>query len=402
MPLTGPYPDSVNVWLALVLGLAVGCAVGWLLGRRGHAPAPQVVSRPLDVDTTTFIEALAELVIIVDADDQVRHASAGATALGLVRAGTINHDSLLALIDHTRETGTVSDHVIEQRRPAPGRGLVTLAVRFAPLRDGAILLTVRDLSAANRLESVRRDFVANVSHELKTPVGALTLLAEATEQAADDPDAVRHFAGRMQHESARLGNLVRDLIDLSRLQSDDPLSHAVPVDVDGIVEQAVEAVKTAADSRHISIVDAGTPHLVVEGDESQLVTAIRNLLANAVTYSPEHTQVTVTTLLTDEGIEIAVRDQGIGIPAPEQDRIFERFYRIDPARSRVTGGTGLGLAIVKHVCANHGGRVSLWSVPGEGSTFTLKLPATQELVDHHDRPVDFSEPTVVPLHEGVS
>jgi len=388
--------------VALVLGLIVGLAVGWVFGRKSAPEPTHVAPKALDIETVTFIEALPQLVIVLDSDNQVRHASSGASALGLVRAGSLNHEALETMANGSRDTGTISDNVIEQRRPAPGRGLVTLAARVAPLRDGAVLVTVRDLSAATRLESVRRDFVANVSHELKTPVGALTLLAEATEQAADDPDAVRHFAGRMQHESARLGNLVRDLIDLSRLQSDDPLSHASPVDVDGIVEQAVESVRIAAEARNITLVDVGTPHLVVEGDESQLVTAIRNLVANAVTYSPEHTQVTIATQLTDEGIEIAVRDQGIGIPVHEQDRIFERFYRIDPARSRVTGGTGLGLAIVKHVCANHGGRVSLWSVPGEGSTFTLKLPATQESVDPSTRTVDYPESTVIPLREGVS
>ena len=390
------------MWVAIVVGVVVGFIVGWVVGRLSAPAAPQPAPRGLSLEVVSLIEALPEIVIIVGPNDIVQHASAGASALGLVRAGVITHDAVAPLIRRARMTNTISDNVIEQRRPAPGRGMISLAVRVAPLREGAVLLTVRDLSAASRVESVRRDFVANVSHELKTPVGALTLLAEAAEQAADDPEAVRHFAGRMQHESARLGNLVRDLIDLSRLQSDDPLSHASPVDVDGMVEQAIESVRTAADARNITIVDSGTPHLVVEGDEGQLVTAVRNLLANAVAYSPEHTQVTVTTLLTDEGIEVAVRDQGVGIPVHEQDRIFERFYRIDPARSRVTGGTGLGLAIVKHVCANHGGQVTLWSVPGEGSTFTLKLPATQEVLRVTNTPADNFESTAVPLREGVS
>ncbi len=402
MELRGPYPQDVDTWLALILGLAGGLAVGWVIGRLRAPQAPSAPPTGLSLDVVSLIEAMPEVVLVVGPDDEVNHASSGASALGIVRAGVITHESLLAIVRHVRTTGTSTDDVIEQRRPAPGRGMISLAARVAPLRDGAVLVTVRDLTAASRVESVRRDFVANVSHELKTPVGALTLLAEAAEQAADDPDAVRHFAGRMQHESARLGNLVRDLIDLSRLQSDDPLSHASPVDVDGMVEQAIESVRTAADARNIAIVDSGTPGLVVEGEEGQLVTAVRNLLANAVAYSPEHTQVTITTLLTKEGIEIAVRDQGVGIPQHEQDRIFERFYRIDPARSRVTGGTGLGLAIVKHVCANHGGQVTLWSVPGEGSTFTLKLPATQDLVRPNPTSVENFEATVVPLREGVS
>jgi two-component system sensor histidine kinase SenX3 len=392
----------VDLWLAIVVGLAAGLAVGWVIGRTPRQKVVEPDAHGLPLDVMTFVEALPELVIVVGGDDVVQYASSGTAALGLIRAGVVTHEAVAPMIRHARDTGTIDDDVIEQRRPAPGRGMVSLAVRVAPLRDGAVLVTVRDLSAASRLESVRRDFVANVSHELKTPVGALTLLAEAVEQAADDPDAVRHFAGRMQHESARLGNLVRDLIDLSRLQSDDPLSHAAPVDVDGMVEQAIEAVRTAADARNITLVDSGTPHLVVEGDESQLVTALRNLLANAVTYSPEHTQVTVTTLLSGDAIEIAVRDQGIGIPQAEQDRIFERFYRIDPARSRVTGGTGLGLAIVKHVCANHGGQVTLWSVPTEGSTFTLKLPATQDSTMLPGRTAPARATVASTVREGVS
>ena len=391
------------MWIALALGLVLGLVVGWVFGRTTAEPAVDPAPQSLPLDLVTLIEAMPELVVIVAADDSVEYASTGAAALGIVRAGALGSDELPPLVRRSRQTNTISDNVIEMRRPAPGRGVVPIAVRVAPLRDGRMIVTVRDLSAASRVESVRRDFVANVSHELKTPVGALTLLAEAAEQAADDPEAVRHFAGRMQHESARLGNLVRDLIDLSRLQSDDPLSHATELEVDNLVEQALESVTTAAEAKNISLVATGASGLVVEGDESQLVTAIRNLLANAVAYSPEHTNVTVATVLTAGGtVEISVRDQGVGIPQAEQDRIFERFYRIDPARSRVTGGTGLGLAIVKHVCANHGGEVTLWSVPGQGSTFTLKLPATQESSPTLDSVTASADSVVVSLREGVS
>ena len=200
------------------------------------------------------------------------------------------------------------------------------------------------------------------------------LLAEAVLSSADEPEAVRHFAGRMEAESGRLSALVGDLIDLSRLQGTDPLKDAIPVSVDAVVSEAVDAVRQLAQNSQIELVVGGTRDLIVLGMESQLVTALRNLLSNAVNYSPRGTQVAVTTRLVNDVVEIAVTDQGMGIPETELQRVFERFYRVDQARSRVTGGTGLGLSIVKHVAENHGGEVGVWSVLGEGSTFTLRLP----------------------------
>jgi two-component system sensor histidine kinase SenX3 len=221
---------------------------------------------------------------------------------------------------------------------------------------------------------VRRDFVANVSHELKTPVGALSLLAEAVLSASDDPDAVRRFASRMQKEAHRLTNLVQDLIDLSRVQGDDPLAKAVPVDLGEVVASARERVAEVAQARSIELVAAGADGVAVLGDLGQLTTAVGNLVENAVNYSPDRTKVVVSVRVEAELAEISVTDQGVGIPDQDLNRIFERFYRVDPARSRITGGTGLGLAIVKHIAATHGGDVSVWSVEGAGSTFTLRLP----------------------------
>jgi two-component system sensor histidine kinase SenX3 len=232
---------------------------------------------------------------------------------------------------------------------------------------------VEDLSEARRVDAVRRDFVANVSHELKTPVGALSLLAEAVQSASDDPEAVQRFAGRMQVESNRLSNLINDLVDLSKLQGAEHLFHDL-VEVDRVVSEAVDATKTVANARDIDVVVGAATCASVLGDEGQLVMALRNLLTNAIAYSPTGTRVAVAARSLDGVVEVSVKDQGIGIPEAEQSRIFERFYRIDPARSRITGGTGLGLALVKHVCVNHGGECTVWSVEGEGSTFTLRLP----------------------------
>ena len=225
-----------------------------------------------------------------------------------------------------------------------------------------------------RLYEVRRDFVANISHELKTPVGALSLLAEAIEAAVDDPESLKHFASRMRYETGRLSSLVADLINLSQLQSDEPLIYGEELSVDALVTQVLDEVQTLAKQRGIEIVVGGTGNLTLWGQRDQLASALRNLLTNAINYSHTGTRVAIGTQQVGEFIDISVVDQGIGIPPAEIDRIFERFYRVDPARSRFTGGTGLGLSIVKHICAVHGGECTVWSQEGHGSTFTMKIP----------------------------
>jgi two-component system sensor histidine kinase SenX3 len=267
----------------------------------------------------------------------------------------------------------------------PGSTPRTIVAQVRPLGDGFAVVDATDTSAAVRLEAVRRDFVANVGHELKTPVGALAVLAEAVLDA-DDPDEVAHFATRILNESHRLGALVTELIALSRLQGAEKLPELVRVDVDEVLTEALERVRVPAqaasaagtedapDPRDRFLVDAPSG-LEVAGDRTLLVTALSNLLENAVAYSPEGASVSVRRRRQGDRIEISVTDRGIGIAPEHQQRVFERFFRVDPARSRATGGTGLGLAIVKHVAANHGGEVRLWSQPGVGSTFTLRVPA---------------------------
>jgi two-component system sensor histidine kinase SenX3 len=250
----------------------------------------------------------------------------------------------------------------------------TVVVEIVPLGRALVLVTGDDVTESRRLDAVRRDFVANVSHELKTPVGALSLLSEATSDAADDPEAIRRFAGRMQHESARLTELVNELIELSRLQDPGRPMDIEQIDVESVIDEAVDATRTSAQAKRIELERAPAVGVRLQGDRVQLVTAMRNLLANAITYSPEDTRIGIGVRVDDGLVEIGVSDQGIGIPLADQERVFERFYRVDPARSRETGGTGLGLSIVKHVAARHGGEVTLWSVEGSGSTFTLRLP----------------------------
>jgi two-component system sensor histidine kinase SenX3 len=252
---------------------------------------------------------------------------------------------------------------------------MAVGARAEPLEDGDVALVVDDLTESRRVEAVRRDFVANVGHEIKTPVGALQLLTEAALEARDDPDAVQRFLTRMQREAQRLSRLVQELLDLSRLQGGEAQPVPVDVAVDAVLEEARDRTRSVADAKGIRLVRGGDVAQVVRGSEPQLVTALSNLLDNAVAYSASGTQVAVTVQARDDAVEIAVTDQGIGIAAADQQRIFERFYRVDPARSRATGGTGLGLAIVKHIVGNHGGEVSVWSSPGAGSTFTIRLPA---------------------------
>lgn len=321
------------------------------------------------------LSVLPSASIVLAPDGAVLRASSRALALGLVSRSSLTVSDISRLVDRVSEDGNAREQEMRVRRPPLGRELLELRVRAAPLGTGAILVLIDDLAEERRVDAVRRDFVANVSHELKTPVGALSLLAETVLSAADEPEQVRHFAERMQMEASRLSSLIQDVIDLSRLQSDDPMTRAEVVGVDELITRAFDEVRTLATSHDIELVRGELTGAEIYGDRGQLLTALRNLITNAIVYSPNETRVAVSSKLTQGIVEIAVKDQGIGIPGHDLDRIFERFYRVDPARSRGTGGTGLGLAIVKHVCQNHGGECTVWSEMNTGSTFTLRLPA---------------------------
>jgi two-component system sensor histidine kinase SenX3 len=255
-----------------------------------------------------------------------------------------------------------------------GRPPTAVLAHVRPLGGGYTMIEAADTSEVVRLEATRRDFVANVSHELKTPVGAMGVLAEAVLDAADDPAEVRRFGTKIVNESARLGNLVTELIALSRLTGAERLPEPAVVDVDEIVRQALRLSRIAGESAGVEFIVDAPSGLSVDGDSTLLVTALSNLVENAIAYSPARASVSVSRRRVGKWAEIAVTDRGIGIAPEHQERVFERFFRVDPARSRATGGTGLGLAIVKHVLNNHGGEVRLWSSPGTGSTFTMRLP----------------------------
>jgi two-component system sensor histidine kinase SenX3 len=362
--------------LAAAVALLVGLALGLLLRGRGSSSTADPGRPPLLPGAGAVLEALPVAVLVVDVADEVLLGNRAARELGLIRDGVLAAlPELRRLVRSTRRTAQAQETDLVVPLARIGRAPAVFRARVAPIGDGTTAILLEDVTEARRLEDVRRDFVANVSHELKTPVGALSLLAEALQDASEDPDAVRRFAGRAQHEAHRLGRLVQELIDLSRLQGADPMPAATPVDVDQVLTEAVDRTRTSATARAITLTVTGDERLQVLGDEQQLVTAVVNLLDNAVSYSGEGGTVTVQARADGDAVEVSVEDNGIGIPEKDLERVFERFYRSDPARSRATGGTGLGLAIVKHVATNHGGTVQVRSVEGLGATFTLRLPA---------------------------
>jgi two-component system, OmpR family, sensor histidine kinase SenX3 len=337
-------------------------------------------SARLPAGIASVLSVLSSSSVVLDSEDRVLRTSAAARDFGLVEGDKLVVGELLALARQVRRDGAIREGEIEISTSSFNGRTTSFAVRVAPLGPdvgggGLVLLLAEDQTESRRVEEVRRDFVANTSHELKTPVGALALLAETVEDAADDPEAVRRFAGRMRQEAARLTNLVQDMITLSRIQAAEPVPDPAPVALDAVVAEALDRCRMKAAAGGIELAASGSHGITVLGDEDLLVTALRNLLENAVAYSPERTRVVVSTRRADgDTAEISVADQGIGIPERDLERIFERFYRVDPARSRATGGTGLGLAIVKHVMAAHGGKVAVWSEEGAGSAFTLRLP----------------------------
>jgi two-component system, OmpR family, sensor histidine kinase SenX3 len=376
----------VDAWLAALSGVVgvlvgAGAVVAFNLSEREQrrVVATESPASLLPAGVADVLAVLRSSAVVLDVDDRVVRSSPAALAMGLVRADRLVSEELLALVQRTRRDGEIREERLDLPRGPLGDATFAVLARVAPLGASFVLLLVEDNTEARRVEEVRRDFVANVSHELKTPVGAMALLAEALVDAADDPEAVRRFAGRIEHESGRLSRLVQDVIELSRLQGHDPLQAPTLVALDDVVAEAVDRSRATADARRITLVCGGRRGVAVRGDVRQLVTALGNLVDNAVRYAPEGTRVSVATSLSGTPptavAELSVTDEGPGIGQAERDRIFERFYRVDAARSRDTGGTGLGLSIVKHVAAGHGGEATVWSAEGTGSTFTLRLPA---------------------------
>jgi two-component system sensor histidine kinase SenX3 len=328
--------------------------------------SPNLIELLHNIDEEFLIIAPGEVVVA---------SSPGVAALGVVKESTVTSFPLLNLIRTSRRNKERLEETIELPRGPIGGGTRELLVRVAPLGEQDLMVVlIFDDSEFNRLNSMRRDFVANISHELKTPIGALSILSEAVLEASNDPEAIKNFASRMQIEATRLSDLVQEIINLSQLQDVDPLKNAAIWNLSSVVQDAIDESRLAADKRQIEIVFQEIDPCFALGDRSQLLMAVSNLIENAINYSSSGTRVGISISHNGSLSEISVTDQGVGIPERDLERIFERFYRVDPARSRETGGTGLGLSIVKHVAANHGGDITVWSLEGHGSTFTIRLP----------------------------
>jgi two-component system sensor histidine kinase SenX3 len=376
----------VSVASAVLLAIAtafVGYLVGGVLipylatrhSERARATSGLTMSQVLDL----IILASESGIAVVDRFHDVVLSNPRAEELGLVRNRLIDDRAWEAAQKVLADGNPVEvDISSKDARTTTSRDrmAVRCVARMLSKEDQRfVVLFADDDSEQVRMEATRRDFVANVSHELKTPVGAMSLLAEALLESADDPDSVRHFGGKVVAESKRLGNMVTELIALSRLQGAEKLPDLEVVDVDTVVNEALDRSKIAAENAGITVTTDHPSGLEVLGDQALLVTALANLIQNAIAYSSDGSPVSVSRALRSSCVAFAVTDRGIGIAKEDQERVFERFFRVDKARSRATGGTGLGLAIAKHVAANHNGSISLWSKLGTGSTFTLQIPA---------------------------
>jgi two-component system, OmpR family, sensor histidine kinase SenX3 len=330
------------------------------------------------------LDTLPQAVLIVDEAGEVIDRNEAAEAFVAARHSDALVEAAVGELVDSALRGEPASRTIDLFGP-PRRVVVVMTAPLESSGGRTAVAVVDDITERRRLEAVRTDFVANISHELKTPVGAIGLLAE-TLQAEDDPEVTERLATRIQNEALRVGRTIEDLLELSRIELGQ-VSAAEPVAVDDIVLEAVERMRPAAEQAGISVVaDAVPDDLVIAGDRRQLTSALSNLLDNAVKYSDPGGSVEVEAVADGDQVVISVADHGIGIPTRDIERVFERFYRVDQARSRQTGGTGLGLAIVRHVVANHHGSVDVESRLGEGSRFILHLPSAPTTVSRHDAP----------------
>ncbi|GAA5203133.1 sensor histidine kinase [Microbacterium jejuense] len=373
--------DSTQLTLlALLVGVIVGGSVSAVIvaALRARDRARMETSVDVPDGVREVLHGMDDAAVVVDTSFTVLAASSAAVPFELVEGGTLPTDELRTLARGVRTgeggaSGTTATETMRLRRGALPAEPRLVAVRATRISPRLTLLVLRDITERERVEEMRRDFVANTSHELKTPVGAVSLLAEAIESAADDPPQVRIFAARLQAEASRLALLTSRIMNLSRLQASDQLPQR-DVSIDEVVASALDAHAIQADSAGVEVVRGGSRGLYVHGDAQVLSEAVGNLVANAIAYSPRGSSVGIGIKAVEGVVEITVTDRGIGIAEGDQDRVFERFYRADPARARRTGGSGLGLSIVKHAVQRHGGEVRLWSRPGRGSTFTIRLP----------------------------
>ncbi|HEY9305040.1 MAG TPA: ATP-binding protein [Mycobacterium sp.] len=378
-----------------LMALIVGATVGARLAPRTLERRQRVAVEAAGITVAQMLERIVTLMplgtAVVDRHRDVVYHNGRAKELGLVRERQLDEEAWKAAGRTLADGADVEFDLLpgKGKRSVPGRSGLSVhgQARLLSEEDRRFAVVfVYDHSEYARMEATRRDFVANVSHELKTPVGAMAVLAEALLSSADDPETVRRFGEKVLVEATRLGDMVSELIELSRLQGAERLPDMGAVDVDTVVAEAISRHKVPADNADITVCTDDPSGLRMLGEQALLVTALANLVSNAIAYSPRGSLVSISRRRRGDNIEIAVTDRGIGIDRKDQERVFERFFRADKARSRATGGTGLGLAIVKHVAANHNGTIGLWSQLGTGSTFTLSIPAYDGEKDQSDQP----------------
>jgi two-component system sensor histidine kinase SenX3 len=377
----------VNNIQILIIGFCAGAAVAWLAlflftrEKKQEVQVPNSVAlKTSPADAVAFLEVLSVAGVVLDRLNNVVANTLHAAEIGIVEYGKLTSEELKDFVSKARiARETLTEEVSFSRNQRTAR--IELSARATAMDDDFIILVVEDRTEAKRLEETRRDFVENISHELKTPISSISLLSEALQVAVDNPEQVKKFAKNLQRESKRLGSLVKEIIQLSRIQGGDLAASVEPVELSTVISEAVDLNQFLADSKNIKLTVNAPDGLVVLGDSELLTMALKNLIENAVVYSNADTQVGIGLREVDGFAEITVTDNGLGIPLDQQERIFERFYRVDPSRSRETGGTGLGLSIVKHAAINHGGDVNVFSRVGLGSTFTLRIPLYMETED---------------------
>ncbi len=322
---------------------------------------------------SSLISVLASAGFIADSSLTVLRATNSAIALGLVSGRVIRSTEIQNLVRKINDSS--STHEVEFEIELGSRGDVRyLHARAVSIGSGFVLVLIEDSTEERDFDTIRRDFIANVTHEIKTPIGAITLLSEAIEGALDDPQQMHKFADSLRREARRLSNLVNEIIQLSRVESSDILSNARPVNIGAVIREALERTIVIAEAKSITMNAKVPEDILVMGDGELLTVAVKNLLENAIQYSDKNQQVGIGVTTRNGHLDVIVTDQGIGIPVDEQARVFERFYRVDESRDRTTGGTGLGLSLVKHISLSHRGEVTLFSQQGVGSTFTMRLP----------------------------
>ncbi|HEX7322685.1 MAG TPA: ATP-binding protein [Mycobacterium sp.] len=395
---------------ALVVGVAAGM---WLAPRLAERRRREAAERA-GITVGQMLQRIVTLApvgtAVVDTHRDVVYRNDRAAELGLVHDRLLDDRAWAAAHQALADGRDVEFDLSESGRSGKAGNRAAAARDGLAIRGHARMLSdedrrfavvfVDDQSEYARMEATRRDFVANVSHELKTPVGAMGVLAEALLASPEDPETVRRFGEMVLVEANRLANMVSELIELSRLQGGEPLPNLGEVDVDTVVTEAISRHKVAADNARIAISTDASSGFRVLGDANLLITAVANLVSNAINYSSHGSPVSISRRRRDGFVEIAVTDRGIGIARKDQERVFERFFRSDKARSRATGGSGLGLAIVKHVAANHNGSITVWSQPGTGSTFTLSIPAHPNDLNDPNHLVDSDSPVGAARHDN--